>query len=224
MFTVLPMRCRVILFFVLGLPPLASAGLTWETRKISGVAPPGAREVVTEFAFKNTGPSPVTIRAIETDCECTLAELARRTYAPGESGAIKTTLTVGNRTGLQEHTITVLTDEPVAGKVELALRIHIPAVLTFSIRMLYWKAGSTAEEASIEVSSAGQVRLARIELQEIKPAQAAKVRLESVQPGNKYRLHVRPADTSPGQSIAIHCLATLADGMQHPFTVHALVQ
>jgi hypothetical protein len=218
------MRRRARLLLLLTLPALASAALTWEKREVRLTAPPGAKEVVTGFSFKNTGTFPITIQEIETDCECTLAELAKRTYAPGESGTIKAILSLGQRTGLQEHAITVLTDDPAVGEVELALGVEIPAVLTFSVRMLYWKVDSATDEGVIEVGPAGANRITRIELTEIKPAQAAKARVEIVQAGEKYRLFIQPQSTKTARITAVTFLATFANGTEYPFTVYAMVR
>ena len=56
----------------------------------------GDKEVVAEFNFKNVGTTPVTIRDLTTSCECTAAELAKRTYAPGEAGTVKAVFTPGD--------------------------------------------------------------------------------------------------------------------------------
>lgn len=41
------------------------------------------------FHFKNTGNSPLVIKAVKPGCGCTTAELKKKNYAPGESGTIK---------------------------------------------------------------------------------------------------------------------------------------
>ncbi len=54
-----------------------------------------------DFEFKNTSNRAVTITGLDTSCSCTLAELEKRIYAPGESGRVHVMFEVGDQTGLQ---------------------------------------------------------------------------------------------------------------------------
>jgi hypothetical protein len=212
-----------LLIVALGLPALAWAGLTWETREIKRTASPGEKEVAAEFSFKNTGAATVTIRDIQTGCECTVAELPKRTYAPGESGVIKTVFTLGDRMGPQERVITVVTDDPTAPAPTLTLRVEIPELLTYSARMLHWKVGTATTEKFVEVSAAGGNRISNLEVKEIKPDKA-QVRIEALQTGEKYRLHIRPIALDASSTIAVTFQAIFADGVVRSFAVYALVR
>ncbi|MDR1866399.1 MAG: DUF1573 domain-containing protein [Bacteroidales bacterium] len=59
------------------------------------------------FAFKNTGTSPLIIRDVTTTCGCTTPEWTKQPVAPGASGFIKVSYDVKGRPGVIDKTITV---------------------------------------------------------------------------------------------------------------------
>jgi len=208
----------------LALAPCAGWGsLTWEAKLIQQLAKPGDQEVITAFNFKNTGNTPVTIRDIQTSCSCTVAELVQRTYAPGEGGSIKTTFTVGARSGRQEKQITVTTDDPYGPAFTLTLQIQIKELLAFSTRMLRWKVGSAPEEQFIEITVLEENRITSLELQESSPKEQARVRIVPVEPGVKYRLFVQPA-AEQARTVTLTFVAHFEGGAQRTFAVFALIR
>ncbi|MDI1248806.1 MAG: DUF1573 domain-containing protein [Lacunisphaera sp.] len=205
------------------LPTSGFGALTWETQKISRTAQLGDKEVVAVFSFKNTGTYPVTIREIQSSCECTVAELAKRTYAPGEGDAIKMIFTIGDRMGPQDRLMTTITDDPTAPLVNLTLRVDIPDLLHYSARMLYWQVHGALGEKPIEISAAGENRITTIAVKEIVPQQAV-ARVETMQTGEKYRLLIQPNALDQPRTIALTFVAHFADGTQHSFMIYALVR
>ncbi|MDR1280236.1 MAG: DUF1573 domain-containing protein [Opitutaceae bacterium] len=85
-------------------------------------------EAVAIFPFKNTGKTTVTLTAIESGCGCTVGEVTRRTWKPGESGDIRVTFTFGVRVGQQSSHLTVKTDDG-APATELSVEVDIPELL-----------------------------------------------------------------------------------------------
>jgi hypothetical protein len=53
-----------------------------------------------ELTFTNTGRASLKITKIKTTCGCTVTQLEKREYAPGESGTIKVTYTAPKATGV----------------------------------------------------------------------------------------------------------------------------
>jgi hypothetical protein len=201
----------------------ASAGLTWETRRIDGSPLPGEKTFVASFNFQNTGPVPVTIREIQTGCECTVAQLDKRTFASGEAGVIKTVFTLGDRSGQQDRVIKVLTDDPEFSETTLTLHVEIPERLSYTTRMLHWKHGSPVEEKSVEVTAVGQNRLNKMMLGNISPTKAA-ARIEMLEDGTRYRLHIKPTSIDAPQTVALSFQATFDDGSEVTFIVYALTR
>jgi len=214
---------RLLCFFSLLLPLLGRGALVWETRQVILPVRAGDKEAVGLFPFKNTGKAAVTITDIRASCECTAAELAQRTYAPGEAGAIRVVFTVGERTGPQDRIITVSTDDAAEPAIQLRLLVDIPNLLSYSAKMVYWPVGGQAGEKSIDVSAAGDARIAVLELKEIVPAQAT-VRIETVEAGTKYRVFFRPGRVDLPWMATATFNVRLEDGGQHSFILYALAK
>ena len=216
---------KAITLLLMGsLPLLGQGALTWTSLTVNVAAKSGDKEVVAPFNFTNTGTTPVTIRDIHPSCECTVAELAQRTYAPGESGTIKAIFTVGARTGRQDKVISVTTDDPSAPTITLNLRIDIEELLALSTRMLRWKIGSAPEEQAIELSALGQHRIAALELKETSPKEQAQVRIEPLEPGVKYRLFIRPDTLEQSRTVTLTFVAHFAGDQPQTFVVFALAR
>lgn len=214
---------RILLLVVLLTPVFGRAALTWEKKQAELAAKPGDQELVALFPFKNTGSTTVIIRNLETSCECTVAELTQRSYAPGEAGTIRAVFTVGDRMGLQNRTVTVTMDDPYAPIAVLTLRVDIPERLSYSTRMLHWSVGGSSEEKSVDVSAVGDRRIAALVPQEPVPALLT-TRIEVVESGRSYRLFIRPTRLDGPATIPVGFTVRFADGEQNSFQVYALIR
>lgn len=214
---------KVMVFAVLLFPSLGWGALTWENQKVELTARLGDKEAVGLFPFKNTGQAAVTITDIHTSCECTVAELPKRTYAAGETGVIRAVFTLGDRMGPQDRLVTVTTNDPTAPQTMLTLRVDIPDRLSYSSRMLHWSVGGSGEAKTVEISAIAGNRLTAIEVREIAPKQAT-ARIDVIEAGRKYRLIIQPSRLDGPWTIAVTCVAKFEDGGQHSLLVYALVR
>jgi hypothetical protein len=124
------LRARPIVLFVLSLFLLAklnAGALTWDGKgRISMEVIEGRqKKVKAGFPFKNESDHPVTITAVKTGCECVAVEPSAKTCAAGRKAMVVVTFDVVGRTGQQEQTITVTTDEPNQPPIRLLLRVNI---------------------------------------------------------------------------------------------------
>jgi hypothetical protein len=101
----------LLLGVVLWASAALGAELTWERTTFEATVDPDEKEIRTAFAFRNRSDTPITILAVTTDCECTVASLEKKTYSPGEAGAIQVKFTLGERVGVVEKKIQVETDQ-----------------------------------------------------------------------------------------------------------------
>ncbi|QYY36716.1 DUF1573 domain-containing protein [Ruficoccus sp. ZRK36] len=113
----------------------------------------GQEQAVGVYAFKNTGNEPVTILDIHSNCGCTVPELEKKTYEPGESGEIKAIFTLGDRTGPQRKVLTVNADMPGHPITRLVLEANIPKLMTIAPRILIWRKGAANENKEIYVTT-----------------------------------------------------------------------
>jgi hypothetical protein len=78
-----------------------------------------------EYNFTNTGKSNLFIRKVTAACGCTAAVTTADMIPPGKSGIIKTTFNSAGKTGTQNKTITVITNDPENPKVILWIKGEI---------------------------------------------------------------------------------------------------
>ena len=70
-----------------------------------------------EFAFTNTGTSNLIISDARGSCGCTVPEWSKEPVKPGDKGVIKVEFNSEGKSGLQEKTITIVTNGEPATRV-----------------------------------------------------------------------------------------------------------
>ncbi len=65
----------------------------------------------TTFEFTNTGSDPLEIININAECGCTVPELEKKLYMPGESGSLLVTLNPEGKSGAFERRVNILTND-----------------------------------------------------------------------------------------------------------------
>jgi len=186
----IPVTCLAIAFF----PATAACALDWTQTKIEHQAAIGEPLPAYEFTFKNSGTAAVAITKVLPSCGCLASTLDKETVASGESGTITIKF---DRTGLVEdvtRTVIVTTNEMHAKPYELTLRADLPAPLTLTPRLVYWKQGETSEAKTVDikVNLPSGVLITRA----VSNDQNFKVELVTLENGRHYRLDIAPRDTS----------------------------
>ena len=180
-----------ILFFLCS---QADARLDWESRRIKLKAGPTDSRVSADFKFKNSGKTTVLIKSVKADCSCTVPNLEKKEYLPGEKGKITATFTIGQRLGLQKKEIAVETDDPKNPMTVLTLETDIPQLLEITPSLLFWETGQvpSAKTVDIRVLTRLPIRVVSVSSEEslIVP------HLITVRDGRRYKLEVRPSDVS----------------------------
>ena len=78
-----------------------------------------------EFKFKNTGDALLRIGKIRCPCGCTVAQLPKKEYAPGESGVVKITYSVGRYPGSTTKSCPVPSNDKKRPTVRLTIKARI---------------------------------------------------------------------------------------------------
>lgn len=172
----------------------AHCELTWPTREVTITTKMGDEAVSAVYIFRNEGKSEVKILSVETSCGCTTVNLSKKIYAPGEHGEIKARFEIGERTGLQEKTITVVSDDRLKSTTFLTLRVDIPPLVTIEPRALFWTPGSKniSKEIIVKGGSDVEVKLLPTAFE----AGTFKIEQFTDIPGVRYRLRVTPSSTN----------------------------
>lgn len=77
------------------------------------------------FQFTNSGKEALKIRKTKTTCGCTVSELEKMEYAPGELGQIKIKFDSKGRRGTQIKRITVFSNDPTAPNQDLIIKAYV---------------------------------------------------------------------------------------------------
>jgi hypothetical protein len=90
-----------------------------------------------EFRFKNIGDSTLRITKPESKCTCTVGQLTKTKYAPGESGAIKVTkFKVTKQQRAHTQYLTVTTNDETTRVVKLAVKAKVVLKVTHTPKRL----------------------------------------------------------------------------------------
>ena len=157
---------------------------------------------VASYPFRNATAAPVTITQAVATCDCTLIDLAKKTYAPGEGGVLVVRFDPTGRSGTVNRTINVVTDEPGVPSQLLKLTAELPEVLSFTPRDLSWAAGEKPEakflDVLVNVREGLELAAARANQPDFK------VELVSMTPRTHYRVKVTPpVGAKPQQAVIL---------------------
>jgi len=209
---------RALCFLALAAP--AFAQLVWEKPWQEFHASPDEKQVVTNFAFRNTGTAPVTIKSVRNGCGCISTDLAKKTYAPGESGAVVAKFTFGSRRGGYRKLITITTSDGT--KQELNFVVYINEPLAFSKSLLWWRAGQPAAPQEVVLTPAAGMPVRVLGVTCSNPRFA--VRLEAGNEGAGYRIVVQPADTAQRDSAELTVQTDYPPAAPRSYTLHARIK
>ena len=91
---------------------------------------------VCEFKFTNMGDGLLKITKVTKTCGCTPFTLAKKEYAPGESGALKVKYHSGKRPGQATRRLFVYSNDKARPKVELTIKAKIARKVDYEPRRL----------------------------------------------------------------------------------------
>lgn len=203
----------------LGALPLGAA-LQWEAMVRTPEIALGASQVAAEFPFTNTGKEPVVILSLRASCGCTVPELEKRAYAPGESGVIKATFTIGERQGAQHSVIYVQTDDPSGAPLQLHLHLNIPQPLEITPRVVSWAQNEANEPKQIEIQVHPHSGIDLTGVESKDRGYAAILKPSGTK--GKYVVEIHP-DSTASQSRAVFQLQT-SKPLAKPYPVFAFVR
>ena len=214
------------LFFLCGLLFLSAsttllAELTWKKTVIDYKAKPSDEKVTAVYYFVNSGNAPEKIIKVQTGCGCTVAKPDKEVYAPGAMGTVKVTFTFGGRTGQQEKTVQILTDDPQSGMSTLTLNVTIPQFLSVEPELVYWKRNEQpmAKVVNIKVLAPQPVEITTIDSSNADFT----TELITVKKGWAYQMKVTPKDTKETDGATLRLLTITGKDLERFAIVNAQV-
>ena len=89
-----------------------------------------------EFVFKNVGNGTLKITKVQSTCGCTVPQLKKKTYAPGESGTVNVTFRTPTREGKTTKRLYILSNDKKKPKVGLTLKATVELKIVFEPKSL----------------------------------------------------------------------------------------
>ena len=179
----------------------ARAALTWETTSADLHPSLTDKTAVAHFKYKNTGDKPVKITSVHPSCGCTTAALAKDVVAPNESGEITATFNIGDRFGVQNKTISVMTDEDAGQATVLKLTATIPRLLEVSPPFIYWSAGDLLNPKTITAKLGGDFPVTKLNVTSTDKSIATEVVPDPE--AKEFRIIVKPQEAGRPISAAL---------------------
>jgi hypothetical protein len=189
----LEVTMRFILLLLLGSVTPIFGQLKWNQPQQKLSVKPGEKTVTAKYRFTNHSTSPVTIVDVRPSCGCTTATLAKKTYAPGESGEIDAKLNFAGHTGHQEKWIYVTTNSAGTEPTLLTLAVDIPPDITIEPQFVMWRIGDPLTPKIIRVVVPDGFPTKIVAAQTDNPA--IQVQLQEVRAGKQWEVKVTPAET-----------------------------
>jgi len=193
-----PTGPKLCTFFAWALLPCAA--MEWQARTHDFTLAPFQTTQEAVFQFTNKSDRPVRILEVQSNCDCLTAGADQQVYAPGAAGVIRASFTVGDRLGLYERTVKVVTDESPE-PVRLQVRIEVPELVAVNPRSVAWKINEPATEKSVDLEVIPGLQIIFSRVQSTSSDFAA--RLETVETGRRYRVFIRPPATSQPANAAL---------------------
>jgi len=216
------MTTRGIFLFFLSLITSVFAQLKWDQPKQTLTPSPGEKVVTAKFGFTNVGPSPITIIDIRPSCGCTTATLAKKDYAPGESGEIEAKLNFAGHVGHQEKWIYVTTNVAGSEPALLSLAVDIPPEVTIQPEFVMWRVGDPLEPKTMRVVMPEAIPIKLVAAQADNPTM--QVRLREVQAGKEWEVKVIPTSTREAIKAVVTIRSDYPAGNPASYSAYARVQ
>ena len=89
------------------------------------------------FKFKNTGDANLVITSASGSCHCTVPQLSKMDYAPGETGEIKVIFDPkGKAAGPVQQRVTVVSNDPTSPTSSLLIEADVQPIVTIEPKII----------------------------------------------------------------------------------------
>lgn len=171
------------------------------------------------FDFKNISKHSVKILEIKKSCSCTILDSDKKLYAPNAPGKIHGKLIIGDREGIFEKEIVVMTDDVLQPYIKLFLRINILKSCEIKPKLLYWRKTAKIDKKMIVLTiSDPKWKILSIRCDE------TKFTIRDIEENDKHTIEVTPVSTK--ESLRDVIKIELKDNKNDSkiFAIHALIR
>ena len=211
------MRTAFLALLLLCVPAL-HAELKWDTKVLTFRPALTDVKAMGDFTFTNVGKTPVTITSVEPSCDCTSAELAKKTYQPDEKGKITVTFTFGDRSGMKAKVVNVTTDDS-KDPVELTMNVYLPESPEITPTYCYWHKDEERESKIISIKVGKDCPFKIVSV--FSSDDRIKVDLKTLIKDKEYSLVIKTKTTQEPFSATVDLFSDVPASSPKRFRIHA---
>lgn len=178
---------------------IARGDLKWDQTTIEVRTGANDQMAVAHFKYQNPGATPVRFKDVKPACGCTTVQTQQEEVPPGEKGEIIARLNIGNRTGIEEKTITVATEDPHPNTTVLTIKAVIPVPIEIAPTFLFWQNGERANPKTITVKTTKEWNFPVRAIKASSSSWDFQSTVEKTGEG-EFKVEVRPSNTSRAMS------------------------
>lgn len=89
-----------------------------------------------DIGFKNTGTGILTVTHVSATCGCTVPQLTKTTYAPGETGTINVSFNPHNKRGQQQQTVTINSNDPKNPTKQVIIKSNVNPLVSMDPQVI----------------------------------------------------------------------------------------
>lgn len=155
-------------------------------------------DAVHTFKFTNKGNKTLVIADMHATCGCTLPNLEKKEYAPGESGEIKVTYNPRNKHGVQNQTITITTNDPANPRSMLTIQADVQPMV--SVEPTIAQSGVVRKGEERKVTITVTLRDPEAQVTDVTSSEPEKVPIKIVK-SEKIELDGKPANRATIEAV-----------------------
>jgi uncharacterized protein DUF1573 len=201
----------------------AASSLAWENPMVEIQAAPLEEHVDVVFHFTNQGSARVNIISTAASCGCTVPQLEKKVYAPGETGALHAIYTPGDRVGPQAEQVIVTTDEPGGSPQPLLFKVTVPKLYDVSSYFVIWNGGEKPEIKTISLHLSDPRILFPLGVSGEDPRVFAKLESDPTSSAN-YSVRIHPLSTATAFTTSLVVELASPTGRKRAITLYVVVR
>lgn len=110
------------------------------------------------FRFKNTGDANLVITSASGSCHCTVPQLSKMDYAPGEAGEIKVIFDPkGKAAGPVQQRVTVVSNDPTSPTSSLLIEADVQPIVTIEPKIIAFNQLAKGESRTVDLVVTGRI-------------------------------------------------------------------
>lgn len=112
------------------------ARMVFETREHNFGTILDIEEQTHAFTFRNNGTQPLVIGSITSTCGCTVPDMAKKVYEPGESGEVVVKYNPHGKKGIDSRSVTLMTNDAMMPQVKLTIQAEVKPLIVMEPTMV----------------------------------------------------------------------------------------